>query len=96
MTDYKHMNRKSSNFYFPQIVGTSKKFRKKKMLAETDGSDGEESINGISNESGRNKIHSFTPSTPPPTVVNYRTAKRRKGVPHRAPMGGALIINTTN
>lgn len=92
MTDYKHMNRKSSNFYFPQIVGTSKKFRKKKMLAETDGSDGEESINGISNESGRNKIQSFTPSTPPPTVVNYRTAKRRKGVPHRAPMGGALII----
>lgn len=86
------MNRKSSNFYFPQIVGTSKKFRKKKMLAETDGSDGEESINGISNESGRNKIQSFTPSTPPPTVVNYRTAKRRKGVPHRAPMGGALII----
>ncbi|XP_006590432.1 protein RGF1 INDUCIBLE TRANSCRIPTION FACTOR 1 isoform X1 [Glycine max] len=75
-----------------KIVGTSKKFRKKKMLAETEGSNGEESINGISNESGRNKIQSFTPSTPPPTVVNYRTAKRRKGVPHRAPMGGALII----
>ncbi|CAJ1926346.1 unnamed protein product [Sphenostylis stenocarpa] len=74
-----------------KIVGTSKKFRKKKMLAETDGSDGEESINGISNET-RNKIQSFTPSTPPPTVANYRTAKRRKGVPHRAPMGSALII----
>ncbi|KAI4295257.1 hypothetical protein L6164_035323 [Bauhinia variegata] len=70
-----------------KIVGTSKKFRKKKMLAETDGSDGEGSMNG----SGRNKIQSFTPSTPPPTV-NYRTAKRRKGVPHRAPMGGGLII----
>ncbi|KAL9327880.1 hypothetical protein ACSQ67_002883 [Phaseolus vulgaris] len=75
-----------------QIVGTSKKFRKKKLFAETDGSDCEESINGISNESARNKIQSFTPSTPPPTVVNYRSAKRRKGVPHRSPMGGALII----
>lgn len=64
------------------------------MLGETDGSDGEESMimNGISNGSGRNKIQSFTPSTPPPTVVNYRTAKRRKGVPHRSPMGGGLII----
>ncbi|BAU00747.1 uncharacterized protein HKW66_Vig0163270 [Vigna angularis] len=75
-----------------KMVGTSKKFRKKKMLSETDGSDGEESINGISNESARIKIQSFTPSTPPPTVVNHRTAKRRKGVPHRSPMGGALII----
>ncbi|KAK8471823.1 hypothetical protein PHAVU_002G041400 [Phaseolus vulgaris] len=75
-----------------KIVGTSKKFRKKKLFAETDGSDCEESINGISNESARNKIQSFTPSTPPPTVVNYRSAKRRKGVPHRSPMGGALII----
>lgn len=84
----------SSTFEFSsQIVGTSKKFRKKKMLSEADGSDGEESVNGIiSNASARNKIHSFTPSTPPPTVVNYRTAKRRKGIPHRAPMGGGLII----
>jgi hypothetical protein len=24
--------------------------------------------------------------------VNYRTVKRRKGVPHRAPMGGGIII----
>jgi len=81
-----------SSIFSPQIVGTSKKFRKKKLFAETDGSDCEESINGISNESARNKIQSFTPSTPPPTVVNYRSAKRRKGVPHRSPMGGALII----
>ncbi|KAG4973737.1 hypothetical protein AAZX31_11G107100 [Glycine max] len=73
-----------------KIVGTSKKFRNKKMLGEADG---EESVNGIrNNASARKKIHSFTPSTPPPTVVNYRTAKRRKGIPHRAPMGGGLII----
>ncbi|XP_004505581.1 protein RGF1 INDUCIBLE TRANSCRIPTION FACTOR 1-like [Cicer arietinum] len=78
-----------------KIVGTSKKkLRKnnKMLLSKKDGSDGEESMNGISNGSGRNKIHSFTPSTPPPTVVNYRTAKRRKGVPHRSPMGGGIII----
>ncbi|KAM7525437.1 hypothetical protein LguiA_015339 [Lonicera macranthoides] len=40
---------------------------------------------------GGNKFQSFSPSTPPPTVVNYRTAKRRKGIPHRAPMGGLII-----
>ncbi|CAL5212753.1 unnamed protein product [Lathyrus oleraceus] len=70
-----------------KIVGTSKKLRK------NNGSDGEESMNGISNGSGgRNRIHSFTPSTPPPTVVSFRTVKRRKGVPHRSPMGGGIII----
>jgi hypothetical protein len=37
------------------------------------------------------KVQSFTPSTPPPTSVNYRTAKRRKGIPHRAPMGGLVL-----
>ncbi|KAL3497807.1 hypothetical protein ACH5RR_040539 [Cinchona calisaya] len=42
-----------------------------------------------SNSNG--KVQSFTPSTPPPTAVNYRTAKRRKGIPHRAPMGGVII-----
>ncbi|KAJ7982635.1 PLATZ transcription factor [Quillaja saponaria] len=75
-----------------KIVGTSKRFRKKKMLGETDGSDGEESRSSISNGIGKGKIQSFTPSTPPPTAMNYRTAKRRKGVPHRAPLGGGLNI----
>ncbi|MED6183268.1 hypothetical protein PIB30_036348 [Stylosanthes scabra] len=72
-----------------KIAGTSssnKFIRKKKKLEDGGDSDGEESMN---NGSGRNRIiQSFTPSTPPP----YRTAKRRKGVPHRAPMGGGLII----
>lgn len=36
-------------------------------------------------------VQSFTPSTPPPTSVNYRTAKRRKGIPHRAPFGGLMV-----
>ena len=36
-------------------------------------------------------LRSFSPSTPPPTVASFRTAKRRKGIPHRAPMGGLII-----
>ncbi|OMO96651.1 hypothetical protein COLO4_15167 [Corchorus olitorius] len=76
-----------------KIVGTSKNFiRKKRMSKETDGSSDAESLNGVSNGSTKSKLQSFTPSTPPPTAVNYRTAKRRKGVPHRAPMGSGLII----
>ncbi|KAL7149916.1 hypothetical protein ABFS83_05G073200 [Erythranthe nasuta] len=34
---------------------------------------------------------SFSPSTPPRTSANYRSTKRRKGIPHRAPMGGLPI-----
>ena len=68
-----------------QIVGTSKNFQKKKSSMR-DGSDGEES-NSNENDININKIQSFTPSTPPP----YKIAKRRKGVPHRAPIGGGLI-----
>ncbi|XP_057450205.1 protein RGF1 INDUCIBLE TRANSCRIPTION FACTOR 1-like [Lotus japonicus] len=75
-----------------KVVGTSKEFQKKNKLVETYGSDGEGSISGISNGSARNRIHSFTPSTPPSIMVSYRSAKRRKGVPHRAPMGGGIII----
>jgi len=53
------------------------------------GSDTEDS--SYSSNSSHGKKNSFTPSTPPPTSVNYRTAKRRKGIPHRAPMGGLVI-----
>ncbi|XP_058773025.1 protein RGF1 INDUCIBLE TRANSCRIPTION FACTOR 1-like [Vicia villosa] len=69
-----------------KIVGTSKKIGKQKKLSLEDGSDGEES-NSNGNDNKRNNIQNFTPSTPPP----YRIAKRRKGVPHRAPMGGSLL-----
>ncbi|KAB2055354.1 hypothetical protein ES319_A11G031700v1 [Gossypium barbadense] len=44
-------------------------------------------IVGSCHEKINNKVQSFRPSTPPPT----RTAKRRKGIPHRAPMGGLII-----
>ena len=47
----------------------------------------------------KKKLQNFSPSTPPRTTssgsgsagVNYKSAKRRKGIPHRAPLG-ALII----
>ncbi|CAL0314154.1 unnamed protein product [Lupinus luteus] len=75
-----------------KIVGTSKNFQKRKHIA-TMASDSEDSYCSSSSH-GRHinsKVQSFTPSTPPPTSVNYRTAKRRKGIPHRAPMGGLII-----
>ncbi|CAI8589444.1 unnamed protein product [Vicia faba] len=66
-----------------KIIGTSKKVQKQKKLSEEDGSYDEES----NSDRNKNKIQSFTPSTPPP----YRIAKRRKGIPRRAPLGGSLI-----
>ncbi|MCL7049603.1 hypothetical protein MKW94_004468 [Papaver nudicaule] len=87
-----------------KIVGTSKDFRKKKRssaaTATTTTSDSEESYSSSTisrqhhhhNHHEKIKIQSFTPSTPPPTMVNYRTAKRRKGIPHRAPMGGGVTV----
>lgn len=82
-------------------MGTSENFVprskmiKKRRAAPTVGSDTEDSYSSsCSRGHGRHKsskIHSFTPSTPPPTSTSYRIAKRRKGIPHRAPMGGLII-----
>ncbi|XP_057799110.1 protein RGF1 INDUCIBLE TRANSCRIPTION FACTOR 1-like [Salvia miltiorrhiza] len=70
-----------------KIVGTSKNLpRKNKQWSEKRISDSDDSYS-----SGSQNIPSFTPSTPPPTSANYRNAKRRKGIPHRAPMGGLTI-----
>lgn len=75
-----------------QIVGTSKNLEKKKIGMEVGGSDSEESMNGRHKQVIMNKIQSFTPSTPPQTaMMNYRSAKRRKGIPHRAPTGGLIM-----
>ncbi|CAJ1931144.1 unnamed protein product [Sphenostylis stenocarpa] len=75
-----------------KIVGTSKNPQKKKQ-ATAMSSDSEDSYssNSVPGRQKNCKVQSFTPSTPPPTSVNYRTAKRRKGIPHRAPMGGLII-----
>ncbi|CAN0842875.1 Protein RGF1 INDUCIBLE TRANSCRIPTION FACTOR 1 [Linum grandiflorum] len=80
--------------------------RNRKQFAAT-ASDSEESYsshgvrrynkNKHSNGSGSHfssivdKGESFSPSTPPPTSTSFRTAKRRKGIPHRAPMGGLIL-----
>ncbi|KAL2348942.1 hypothetical protein Fmac_002942 [Flemingia macrophylla] len=77
-----------------KIVGTSKNFQKKKKKhSATMSSDSEDSYssNSAHGKQKNLKVQSFSPSTPPPTSVNYRTAKRRKGIPHRAPMGGLII-----
>jgi hypothetical protein len=86
-----------------KIVGTSENFQikkkhfpvKKHSTAFSDSEDSHgcssSSSHGKQRKSDSNKVQSFTPSTPPPTSVNYRVAKRRKGIPHRAPMGGLMI-----
>ena len=58
------------------------------MSSDSEDSYSSNSVHGLKKNF---KVQSFTPSTPPPTSVNYRTAKRRKGIPHRAPMGGLVI-----
>ncbi|CAK8540359.1 unnamed protein product [Lathyrus sativus] len=73
-----------------KIVGTSKNFQKKKKQLTAMASESEDSYSSNGNIHSRQKkikVQSFTPSTPPPTSVNYRTAKRRKGIPHRSPLG---------
>ncbi|URE00066.1 zinc-binding protein [Musa troglodytarum] len=79
-----------------KITGTSSDCRKKKRTKNkksTAESDSEESYLRSSSPSNerRNVTQSFTPSTPPPTAASFRTAKRRKGVPHRAPFGTLLL-----
>ncbi|KAK6118471.1 hypothetical protein DH2020_047738 [Rehmannia glutinosa] len=73
-----------------KIVGTSK------IRMDIGGSESDESsMNGGKMHNKhviRNKIQSFTPSTPPRTaMMNDRSTKRRKGVPHRAPTGALSI-----
>ncbi|XP_074583823.1 protein RGF1 INDUCIBLE TRANSCRIPTION FACTOR 1-like isoform X2 [Curcuma longa] len=63
---------------------------KKKSTAQSDSED--ESYTSSSRGSEKsNVIQSFTPSTPPPTSAILRSAKRRKGIPHRAPFGSLIL-----
>lgn len=76
-----------------QLAGTSKNFQKKKKQQAVMKSDSEDSYSSSRHGRYKNndKERSFSPSTPPPTLVRYQTAKRRKGIPHRAPFGGLTI-----
>ncbi|KAL7608617.1 protein RGF1 INDUCIBLE TRANSCRIPTION FACTOR 1 [Lactuca sativa] len=84
-----------------KIVGTSTNFERKRkispekkhlMMAISDSEDSySSSSHGRQSNHNNGRTHSFTPSTPPPTAASFRTAKRRKGIPHRAPMGGLVI-----
>ncbi|XP_031248869.1 uncharacterized protein LOC116106656 [Pistacia vera] len=74
-----------------KIAGTSKNFQKKRKNRLAMGSDSEDSYSSSSHGKLNIKVQSFSPSTPPPTAASFRTGKRRKGIPHRAPMGGLFI-----
>lgn len=69
-----------------KVVGCSpdgKKMRKRKRLVGS--SDSEGSSSSLRNADKQ----SFTPSTPPPPPT--LPAKRRKGIPHRAPFGSLIV-----
>lgn len=82
------------DFFQFQIAGTSINFQKKnkhspeknRNLSVSDSDASYSSSSSSSHGRHSDKLPSFTPSTPPPTAVSYRTAKRRKGIPHRAPV----------
>ncbi|CAM8978877.1 unnamed protein product [Rhodiola kirilowii] len=90
-----------------KISGISKSFKKERKRSQIAASDSDESYSTLTTTTSyhpknrviaqpsptqNNNLQSFSPSTPPPTVVSFRTAKRRKGIPHRAPLGGGLMI----
>ncbi|THU74539.1 hypothetical protein C4D60_Mb04t34440 [Musa balbisiana] len=66
--------------------------KKKKTKQSTAASDSDASDTSTSRGSVKsNATQSFTPSTPPPTAASFRSAKRRKGIPHRAPFGSIML-----
>ncbi|KAG9152742.1 hypothetical protein Leryth_018901 [Lithospermum erythrorhizon] len=91
-----------------KISGTShnfqnnkRQFPEKKRFPTMVASDWEDSYSSSSSlyngryhssNNSNTKVQSFTPSTPPRTATSFRSTKRRKGIPHRAPMGAGLFI----
>ncbi|KAM0000775.1 putative transcription repressor PLATZ family [Helianthus debilis subsp. tardiflorus] len=85
-----------------KIVGTSVNFqrnmkispeKKHLIMAVSDSDDSNNSASRLRQRSNHTntRIHSFSPSTPPQNATSFQTAKRRKGIPHRSPMGGLII-----
>ncbi|KAM7254152.1 hypothetical protein ACFE04_031834 [Oxalis oulophora] len=78
-----------------KIVGTSKKKTRYHQMGML--SDSEESYSSSSGQGNpkknkeSSKFQSFDPSTPPQGPATIQTAKRRKGIPRRAPFGGRII-----
>ncbi|KAL0800435.1 hypothetical protein Bca101_055610 [Brassica carinata] len=79
-----------------KISGILKTFGKKRKDCTNSLSDSDDSHSNITSierlKKNDDMIHdSFTASTPSLSAVNRRIAKRRKGIPHRAPFGGLTI-----
>ncbi|KAK8916460.1 hypothetical protein KSP39_PZI022846 [Platanthera zijinensis] len=81
-----------------KIVGISdgagmEKTRKKKKMMKNRAAAPSPASSPVSDseESSSTVVQSFTPSTPPPTALGFRTAKRRKGIPHRAPFSSLIL-----
>ncbi|XP_071730613.1 protein RGF1 INDUCIBLE TRANSCRIPTION FACTOR 1-like [Rutidosis leptorrhynchoides] len=82
-----------------KIAGTSEKFQRKRKVSPENKhlmtviSDSEDSYGGYGRRrnSYEDRVRSFSPSTPPLPTAGLTAAKRRKGIPHRAPMGGLVI-----
>ncbi|CAL9767541.1 unnamed protein product [Musa acuminata subsp. burmannicoides] len=66
--------------------GSNKKSGEKKAMATAASSDSDESCTSRGSENS-NMTNSFAPSTP----QYHRSAKRRKGIPHRAPFGSLIL-----
>ncbi|XP_078155994.1 protein RGF1 INDUCIBLE TRANSCRIPTION FACTOR 1-like [Carex rostrata] len=66
--------------------------RKKRKNKFMNSSDSEESYTTTGSDKSNITTHSFTPSTPPPTMSGFRSpAKRRKGIPQRSPFGSLML-----
>lgn len=70
-------------------AGGKKMKLKLKKAAASDSDDSSTITSGGSDKSS--VVQSFTPSTPPATANSYRSAKRRKGIPHRSPFGSLIV-----
>lgn len=71
-------------------AGQKRKLKKGSAAAASDSDDSSTITSGGSDKSS--VVQSFTPSTPPATTANsYRSAKRRKGIPHRSPFGSLMV-----
>ncbi|CAM0903087.1 unnamed protein product [Alopecurus aequalis] len=70
-------------------AGQKRKLNKKGSAVPSDSDDSSTITSGGSDKSS--VVQSFSPSTPPATANSHRSAKRRKGIPHRSPFGSLIV-----